>query len=81
MLDARMGWLVAHLFAILVGNDVAFSRTGVSTQDDSILEETADDGGTSAGRLGKWDSAICEKVVSVWSWRERSLRYFERKPT
>lgn len=66
---------MTHLFAILVSNYVAFSRAGISTQDDPILEETADDGCPGASRLGKRDPAICQEVVSVQSWRDCSLKY------
>lgn len=68
------GQSTAYLFAIFVSDDVAFGRTSISTQDDSILEETTNNGSPGAGRLGKWDPAICEEVVSVWSWRDYSLR-------
>ena len=69
MSNARRGWFVTDLFAILIGNDVAFSRTGVCAEDDPVFEETANDGGPGAGRLGKRDPAISEEVVPVWSWR------------
>jgi len=70
-----------NLFAVLVGNYVAFSRTGISTQDDAVLEETANDRCPGAGGPGKRDSAICQEVVSVESWRDYSLKYSERRLT
>jgi len=70
-----MGSFATYLFAILVGNYVAFSRTGISTQDDAVLEETADDRCPGAGGLGKRDPAICQEVVPVESWRDGSLKY------
>lgn len=73
MYDARRGSFIAYLFAIFVGNYVAFSRTGISTQNDPVFKETADDGGSGTGRLGKRDSAIREEVVSVQGWRDCSL--------
>ena len=67
MLDARRGSFRTYLFAVLVGNYVSFSRTGVGTQDNPVFEETADDCCPGTGRLGKRDPAICQEVVSVQS--------------
>lgn len=80
MLDWRE-WFVAYLFAVLVGDNVSLSGTRISTQDDSVLEETANDGGPSASCLGKGDSAIREEIVSVQRLRGHCLTRSGRRMT
>ena len=52
-----------HLLAVLVRDDGALCRPGVRAEDDAILEETADDGGTGAGGFGERDAALGQEVV------------------
>ncbi len=56
-------WRRTYLLAILVRDDGAFRRTSIRAQDDAVLEETADNGGTGAGGLGQWDTALGQEVV------------------
>ena len=53
-----------HLFAVLIGDDVAFGCTRVGAEHDAVLEETSDDGCAGARRLWQRQSSLCQKVIA-----------------
>lgn len=53
-----------HLFAVLVCDDRAFSRTRICAEHDAISEYTPYDGGTGTGRLGQRQSFFRQKVIA-----------------
>ena len=53
----------AHLLAVLIRNDVPVRRTRIRTKDNTILEDTSDDGRTSARRLGQVHTLILQEVI------------------
>lgn len=57
--DARQ----TRLLAVLVCYDGPLRRTGIRAQDDTIFEETSDDGGTGAGSFRERDSALGKECV------------------
>ena len=63
----------AHLLAILIRNNVPIRRTRIRTKDNTILEDTPDDGRTSARRLWEVHALILQEVFPSYSHPVLSL--------
>lgn len=67
-----------HLFAVLVCDDRAFGCARVCAENDTILEQSANDGGTGARRLGQRQPFLCQEMVAVERYRTLISLHRER---
>lgn len=59
-----VGGAAADLFAVLVGDYRTAGGARVRAEDNAVLEETTDDGGTGAGGFGDSDAFCLEKFIA-----------------